>query len=204
MIPSEYRLETVVARLAERLDGARRSFDDEAALEAAFARITDEQLTAAIAEWRALGWNDDPEAHARFLRTEVTGTFLPRYQRAAMAMNRTEADGYGLGAAASPLGRVGLTAVALLVLWFALLRFAELPVVWPLILLDLALPFLPDVARTLAVRRYRGALEEAIDDMARIQEQALAYAPGRSEGAAGPSAAATADPPRPPRLRQGQ
>ena len=67
--------------------------------------------------------------------------------------------------------------ISLLVLWFVLLRWERVPVVWPLTLLDLGLPFLPDLLRALQTRRYEGVLREAVGDLARIQEQTLAYTP---------------------------
>lgn len=205
MIPAEYRLERVVAALVERLDGARRSYPDEAELRAGAERVAAEHVDAAIAEWSATGFSDTPQAHAAFLRREVLETALPRFVREAARMNRSEASGHGLGPLATPVGRVGLVAFALAFLWFVLLRFAYMPAEWPLIALDLSLPFWPDIAAWLSRRRYQAALQGLVDDTRRIQEQALVYeAPtARPAGQAG-SGAQDAVRHAPPTVREGQ
>lgn len=175
MIPADYRLEHVAAGLIERLDGARRSYEQpERALEA-FHRAAEAHADGAVAEWRALGFADDPEPHAAFLRRELVETVLPRFHRVAMAMNAAEASGYGLGRWASPVGRLGLLMVALTVFWVVLRRFLYLPIEWPLVIATLSLPLLPDVLGLLEQRRYRRELEELVQDVARIQAQQLAY-----------------------------
>lgn len=184
MIPEDYRLEQVAAGLVERLDGARASFDDAEQARAAFARMTEEHLAAVVAEWRALGWNEDPERHAAFLRREIVDTFLPRFTREAVRITASEASGHGLGGLATPVGRLGLVGVTLGAI-FLFGRFVYLPWIWPLLLAALALPFLPDVLAWLSQRAYRSALERAVSDMARIQDQALAYdAVGGGDGVA--------------------
>lgn len=201
MIPSDYRLEQVGARLVERLDGARRSFVDPVQMQEGMARVAADHVDAAIAEWRELEWTEDPDAHAAFLRQEVLHTLLPRYVRAAWTMNEQEASGFGLGGLAAPLGRVALVASSLLVLWFVLLRFVAFPVVWPIILVDLGLVFLPDIAAWLAGRRYEQSLSDMVDDLGRIQEQVLAYAPAPRAHKAAPNAEPVK---RPPPMRESQ
>lgn len=175
MIPTEYRLEQVVARLISRLDGARRSYESEAELAEACRRIADGYVHDAVGEWNELGFADDPKRHAAFLRTEVLETFLPRYVRAAHAINNSERNGYGVGWLAAPLGRVFLVVSVALAMFLELRMFGTLA--WPIMALELGLVFLPDITRTMSVRRYRNGLEEIVDDMARIQDQAHAYQP---------------------------
>jgi hypothetical protein len=178
MIPSDYRLEQVVARLIERLEGARPSFpDDPERAAAAFRRTAEEHVEAAIAEFSEVSLTQDPDLHAAFLRREVLETFLPRYHRLATDMTRREERGFGFGPLADPLGRLGLAGFSLLFLWFVLVRLAWLPVIWPLVLLDLSLVFWPDLAASAHRRWYANRLHRVVADMARIQEQSNAYAP---------------------------
>lgn len=179
MIPTDYRLDQVAARLIERLEGARPTFvDDVDAARQAFQRIAEDHVDAAIAEYRELAVIEALEPQARLLRREILETFLPRYHRLALEQTRLEESGYGFGWLAEPPGRLGLLIVALLVLWFVLLRLIYLPVVWPLVLVDLSLIFWPDIAGMLYRTRYRRRLERVVADMGRIQEQARAYLPG--------------------------
>ncbi len=197
MIPSDYRLEQVVVGLIERLDSARLSFDSREEADAGFHRIVDKQLASVIDEWRGLEWNADPEAHAEFLRTEVHETFLPRFTRIATAQSASEADVYGLGWAASPIGRIVLIGATLIALRL-MLRFIWLPEVWPLVLVSMALPVLPEIAAWFAARRYHRQVSEIVGDMARIQAQQLAYQPT-------PASTAEPAPAKAPRQRgQGQ
>ena len=53
--------------------------------------------------------------------------------------------GFGFGKLAEPFGRLALAGGAILLLWLVLLKLIYLPIVWPLLLLDLSLPFWPDV-----------------------------------------------------------
>jgi hypothetical protein len=177
MVPSEYRLEHVAAGLIERLDASRRSYDDPGLAREGFERAAVTHVDAAIAEWRALSFTSDPEPHAAFLRRELLETVLPRVHKAAMGMNEAEARGFGAGWWATPVGRVALVAVAVLIFWFVLVRFIYLPFEWPLILANLGLPFVPDVLAALQHRRYRAELLEIVGDMSRIQNQQLAYQP---------------------------
>lgn len=195
MLPTDYRLDHVVARLVERLEGQRRTFLDrppDASL-AAFDRTARAHVAAAIAEMRTTGWTDEPEAHAVFLEREIVDTFLPRYHAAATAMNAVERRGFGLGALAEPLGRLGLVAGSLVFAWFVLLKLVALPIVWPLFLLTAAAPFAPDLAAALHRRRYRAELEGIVADMTRIQDNERAYL---TSGAAAEAAARTPERPR--------
>lgn len=178
MIPRDYRLDYVVARLIERLEGQRRTFSKNAAqAREAFERTAREQVDAAIGEMRGTGWTDDEDRHAEFLRREVLETFLPRYHAVATRMGDVEGRGYGLGPLSEPLGRLGLVGGALLFGWLVLLKLIALPIVWPLVLLTLAVPFSPDIASMLYRRRYRGELDAIVEDMTRIQDQQNAYLP---------------------------
>lgn len=176
MVPSDYRLDHVVARLIERLEGMRASFpDDSERAMVAFRRTAEEQVDAAIAEFMDIA--EDAEPHATFLRREVLETFLPRYHRLATEMTRREEGAFGFGPLADPVGRLALVGAALLILWLVLLRLLALPVVWPIVLLDLSMVFWPDLAAWLHRRRYLAQLERVVSDMVRIQEQTRAYLP---------------------------
>ena len=171
-----FRLEQVARGLIERLDGARRSYATREEAERGLRGIAEEQIEGVLASWTDLPFAPEGPAQAAFVRRELLGTMLPRFVEAAVAMNEAERDGFGLKWWASPAGRVALFAIALLVLRFGLLRFEELPVVWPVTLLDLALPFLPDILATLQRRRYQASLEGLLVDLGRIQD-AAALAP---------------------------
>lgn len=201
MVPSDYRLDNVTARLIERLEGARptHALDAEKAL-ATFREIADKHVEAAIAEYRENAVDEDPEPHAEFLRREVLGTALPRYHRLAVEMTRSERGGFGFGVLAEPIGRLGLVLVSVLVLWFGLLRFAGIWEVWPLIALDLTLPLWPSLASWLYQRRYRQQLEAIVADMVRIQDSERSFM-SRSELNAAKQATA---PPNRPRDREVQ
>jgi hypothetical protein len=175
MVPSEYRLERVVAGLIERLDGARRSYEDEASARVAFRRVADEQVDAAMAEWRGVNWNTDPDKHAAFVRREVHETFLPRFLRVALARNEAERNHFGFAPFVTPMARIFLVVCAVALLGIEV-RLAYLRIVWPLFLVAFALPFLPDVVGWMADRRYDRQLTEILADMTRIQDQQLAWA----------------------------
>ncbi|MCB9662893.1 MAG: hypothetical protein H6732_02180 [Alphaproteobacteria bacterium] len=198
MIPTEYRLEQVSARLAERLDGARRSHPTASELEVVAAEVAKEHVEAAVDEWMALDLIPDRERHARFLEREVQRTFLPRFVREASAMTGQELSGFGLGWWGTPLGRMALAAAVVGAMWLTL-RFSPGSVRFPLLLVELAVPALPLVPAWLARRRYRDALEELVDDMGRIQTQADAYVPAQrapsADEAATPAEAARTRPP---------
>ena len=79
-------------------------------------RIADELVEAALAEYRAVAMADEPEVHEDFLRREITESFLPRYFRLATEMNAVERKGYGFGHIATPVGRILIAAVSLVLL----------------------------------------------------------------------------------------
>ena len=177
MVPTDYRLDRVTARLIERLEGARPTYatsPDEGATN--FHRIAKEHVERAIGEFEEVAMADHPEAQADFLRREVMETFLPRYHRLAVEMNGATEGGFGFGRLARPLGRLALVAITLILLFF-LLRLIYLPIMWPLALLALSLPFWPDIAAMFHRRRYQRDLYALVADMTRIQDQDDAYLP---------------------------
>jgi len=176
MIPTEYRLDQVAARLTERLESTRRSYAGDAeAAEATFRRLTDELVENAINEYSADGFVDRPERHAAFLRQELTQTYLPRYTRLATAMTASEEGGYGAGFLYGPVGRV-LMFVAVVLIGAVLLR---MPGPWgiklaPMIPMLLGV-FVPDLLAWAARRRYRRQLVELLTDLRHIQDRAQDY-----------------------------
>ena len=188
MVPSDYRLDHVVARLIERLEGQRPTYlgrPDEAPL--AFEKAARAHVSAALAEFREVGLSDDPDTQARLLEEHVFETFLPRYAELARRRNADERGGYGLGRLAEPIGRLGLVVGTALFAWLVLLKLIALPLIWPLVLVTLSVPFWPDLARVVYHRRYVAQLQEIVEDMGRIQEQHEAYlTPARLAGSKEP------------------
>lgn len=176
MVPSEYRLEQVTARLAERLEGTRRSFAGEPQrARVAFAKIAEDLLDDVVAEFRADGFTDAPDRHESLLRTEVMHTFLPRYSRLATAMTEREEGGYGMGIFYGPVGRV-LLFVLVLAAGALLLRVPG-PFgvkMAPMVPLIFGL-FVPDLLGWAVRRRYRNDLTGALDDMKLIQDRSGDY-----------------------------
>ena len=154
MVPSDYRLDHVAARLIERLEGKRPTFADrpDDALRV-FSETAENQIEAALGEMQGVGWTEDLEGHRAFLEREVLQTFLPRYHALSSQMSLDEARGFGFGWLAEPIGRLGLVVAALLIGWLVLLKLIFLPIVWPLVLLDVSLPFWPDIASAMYRRR---------------------------------------------------
>lgn len=170
MIPSEYRLDTVVAGLVERLEGTRPTHGlDPDKASTAFREVAVRHVEAAVTEFKDNAVDGDPEVHAAFLRREVVETLLPRYTRLAVEMTRAESGGFGFRALAGPLGVPVLMGVAALGL-VVLLRLAGWWEAWPLLALDLSLPLWPTVVTALYRRRYRQQLEDLVADAARIQD----------------------------------
>jgi hypothetical protein len=176
MVPSEYRLEQVTARLAERLEGTRRSFagQPERAAEA-FRGIAQVLVNDVVAEFRADGFTDSPDRHEVLLRSEVLDTFLPRYTRLATAMTEREENGYGVGFLYGPVGRVILFVVVL----FITAMLLRMPGAWttklvPILPLIVGI-FVPDLLGWAARRRYRTQLLDALEDMRVIQDRAGDY-----------------------------
>ena len=175
MVPEAYRLEQVVVRLVERLEGARRSVaTDEERAQAEFGRIAADFVEAAVGEYGEVAL-EEPQHHAAFLRTEVMETFLPRYRRLALKMTEREEQGYGLGRLAEPLGRLLLGGAALVALYLEMRFLVASRLAWPLIPVILAVPFAPDMLRVASRNQYRNELQALVDDMEKIQKQAEAY-----------------------------
>lgn len=176
MVPTEYRLEQVAARLTERLESTRRSYaGDPDGAAATFGRLADEIVENAVAEYTADGFVDDPERHARFLESEIRETFLPRYSRLAVAMTQREESGYGVGFLYGPIGRVAMF-VMVLVIGVLMLR---VPGPWgvklaPMVPLLIGM-FVPDLLAWAARRRYRKELVSVLEDMRHIQDRAGDY-----------------------------
>lgn len=179
MPPSSYRLDVVSANLIERLEGARPTWiGDAAAAEAGFARIASEYVATVVAEHDNLmgtpGWG-------ALLRREVLDTFLPRYTRLATDHNEDEGAGYHAWRRGDPVARVLATFVALSCATL-IYRITEYPLSLGLFVVALAVPFLPEIRRGWFRRRYRGLLQEVIDDMGRIQDSLDAAPPGVVQG----------------------
>jgi hypothetical protein len=174
MIPTDYQLDSVAARLVERLEGSRRGWTD-AVLDAQVHRVAEEHITSAIADFRSVLPSAD--AHAAFLRREIFATVVPRYIEMARQFNRSERSNYGFRKLGEPIGRLAVGAAGLVFLWLVVLRFLWNPEVWPLIPLVLSLPVWPDIAGLLFRRKATAQLQALVDDMAKVQAQASAYAP---------------------------
>lgn len=178
MIISEYKLDFVVARLIERLESTRPTFDAsmQQEMKESFSRIASEHLDAVIGEFREMGMTDHPDAHAAFLRQEVMQTFLPRYTPMALAANQSEKSGFGLGPLATPIGRIVIGFVAI-VLCVLLPRLKLLWLFYPALPFLLVSPFVPDIFRLIYTRRYRRRLQSVVQDMSTIQERFADYVP---------------------------
>ena len=177
MVPSDYRLDEVVARLISRLEGARRTFVTKEEARAAFERIAHEHVASAVAEYREMMPDErDRQRQEALLQTEVLDTFLPRYLRLSVAMNHSERGHFGVGKLGEPVGRAVLVGLVL-VLLFPLIRLAAIPYMWPVIITLLSVPAWPDFIAAWSRRRYLAQLQGIIDDMQRIQQQATAYLP---------------------------
>jgi hypothetical protein len=174
MIPTDYQLDAVAARLVERLEGSRRSWTDDV-LEREVRRVADEHLASVAAD--AQGVLPGAEGHLAFLRREVEAIVVPRYVDMARRFNASERRNYGFGRLGDPVGRLAVAAAGLVFLWLVVLRFLWNPEVWPLIPLVLSLPVWPDLAGILVRRRATAELQALIDDLAKVQAQASAYAP---------------------------
>lgn len=167
MPPASYRLDVVCAKLIERLEGARPTFQgDRSAAQAAFRRIAEEHVDGVIAEHDEImgtpGWG-------ALLRREVLETFLPRYTRLALDHNQLEAAGYHAFRKGDPVARVAVT--------FAALAFAAVvyrltfhPLSLALFVFAFAVPFVPEIRRSWYRKRYADLLQEVVDDMGRIQQ----------------------------------
>jgi hypothetical protein len=179
MIPSEYRLEKVASRIAQRLEGIRRSYesDPDRAAEA-FRESARDMLDDVINEFQEDGFTDHPDRHASFLHKEILGTFLPRYTRIATRQTEAEASGFGLGFLHGPIGRVvmffGILVIGALMMRGAGPFYVKFSVLLPLVFSI----FLPDAIAWAGRHRYRTALKQALADMQLLQDRALDYLPG--------------------------
>jgi hypothetical protein len=199
MVPRDFRLESVAARLVERLEGTRRTYADAKAANEAFSQAASDMVAEASAEYADLGVDPLADAQKALLEREIRDTFLPRYTRIATEMTTREQRRFGLGPLAEPLGRIATFVVALFVVVFGLKFAFEFRPLFALLPVLLATPLLPDVASILANRRYERELQVLVDDMAKIQEQARAYEGGLRREKPGESTA-----PRPRREKETQ
>ncbi|MBT3220826.1 MAG: hypothetical protein HN348_17210 [Proteobacteria bacterium] len=168
----EYHLEQIVARLIERLEGARRSYvgnPDKAMVE--FRRIAEEHLQVLADDFA------EHSDHIAFVRQEVLETFLPRYSRIAVEMTGREDHAFGFGVAAEPLGRAVAIIASLLALWVIVVRFLYVPAMWPVALAVISFPFWPDIAAFMYRSQYGRKLELILDDLKRIQDQSILEIP---------------------------
>lgn len=168
MPPTPYRLDTVAASLVERLEGARRTWvgQPDAAREG-MTRIASETLDLIIAE------HDRIMPGAKWggmLRRELMETFLPRYIRLAVAHNALEAAGYGAWRKGDPLARVMATG-GMLMAAVVIERLLHHPATLLLFIFALFVPALPELRAWYHRSQYAGALQDAVDDMGRIQEE---------------------------------
>lgn len=175
MVPREYRLDVVAGRLASRLDGSRRSLPDPSRRHEAFVQRTEAYVAQVANNWRVvsqeLDLDDDPAVHARFLREELLQTFLPRFEQSVAQVGREESSGYGIGDLSRPVGRLGLALFGLFGAYMSL-RLGGPTYGFPVAMVLLAAPGLPELLRLLALRRYRREVEEILSDLGRIQDNA--------------------------------
>ncbi|MDG1482605.1 MAG: hypothetical protein P8R54_23640 [Myxococcota bacterium] len=168
MPPTPYRLDTVAASLVERLEGARRTWmgQPDAAREG-MTRIANETLDLVIAEHDRImpgtQWSE-------MLRRELLETFLPRYVRLAVAHNALEAAGYGAWRQGDPLARVMATG-GMLMAAVVIERLLHHPITIVLFIFSLFVPALPEIRAWYHRRQYAGVLQDAVDDMGRIQDE---------------------------------
>ncbi len=183
MVPTDYQLDAVAARLVERLEGSRRSWSD-AVLDGEVRRVAEEHVAHVIGDLGSV--LPDALAHGAFLRREIFATVVPRYVELARRFNATERANYGFGRWAEPIGRLAVGASGLVFLWLVVLRFLWNPEVWPLIPLVLSMPAWPDLAGLLFRRRATAQLQTLIDDLGKVQAQASVYAPGAASAVDSP------------------
>lgn len=132
-----------------------------------FTRIASETLDLIIAE------HDDIMTGSRWgamLRREMSETFLPRYIRLAVAHNALEGSGYGAWRQGDPLARVMATGGALMGA-VVVERLLHHPITILLFIFALFVPILPELRAFYHRRQYASALQEAVDDMGRIQDE---------------------------------
>ena len=166
MTAPSYRLDTLALNLIERLEGARRTWaTDPETARTELARIAGEQLERILAEHDELidtpGWSETA-------RRELTETFLPRYLRLAVDHNALEERGYNAWRRGDPIARI-VGGVGAITAALAFVRLVHHPAALVAVAFALGVPFVPEIRRFFFRRRYRLALQEVVDDMARIQ-----------------------------------
>lgn len=168
MTAPSYRLETIALNLIERLEGARRTWATEPEVaRTELSRAANDQLERILAEHDEIidtpGWSE-------VVRREIQQTFLPRYLRLAIDHNALEERGYNAWRGGDPIGRIvgGLAAVTAAMV---LVRLVHHPGALVGFAIALAVPFIPEIRRVYFRRRYRAALQQVVDDMARIQSE---------------------------------
>ena len=207
MPPASYQLDTVAANLIERLEGARRTWiDDPEAARAGLTRIAEESVDRAVADYGQVmgadGWGP-------LLRRELLETFLPRYLRLAVAQNALEAAGFGAWRGGDPVARVVTVVVALALAALARRVMLYHPVTLVFFVAALSSPIMPELRAWHHRRRYQRALQEAVDDLERIQGEldrhaALedGYATLLRETPAAPRTASSSTAPRTPQTER--
>jgi hypothetical protein len=174
MTASSYRLDTVAAHLVERLEGARPSYQDRPDdAVAAFARIADLELDRIVAEHDEI---IGEQGVGDLLRREIHETFLPRYLRLAHDQNLLEVAGYRAWRGGDPIARAVTTVMSLLVA-LTVVRVVHHPVMMLAFVAVALVPFLPELRRWYYRRQYARFLQEAVDDMGRIQDRMDVYGP---------------------------
>jgi hypothetical protein len=182
MIPSDYRLDEVSARLVERMEAFRGSYQgNEVGLAAEAERVCKEHLRRLAAEQRELGLLDEP-GHLDFLRRSLFEVFLPRWLRLAEAVNRREANGFGLPALREPAVRLVVGAVVLVIL-VPLLRLALTPTGLVLIVALGSVPLWPELLAAITRRGHQRDLAEMLQDLRRLQEEERRLLPPAGRGA---------------------
>lgn len=192
MSAPEYHLDRVAVDLIERLEGARRTWAHRPDLAGpGLRKAAEEMVSRVVAEHDEL-FGAGP--HSELLRVELLDTFLPRYVHLAIAQNAVEEKGLWPGGDLA--GRIGLTVLAL-VLAAAFDWGIHNPAGVAFFALALVAPFGPELRAWSNRRRYAGALQQAVDDLGRIQAQAERYT--LAEAARPARAAPVADPATPHR-----
>ena len=178
MITAEYKLDYVVARLIERLEGTRRTFKPDGLddLQKHFTQIARDYVSTAMNEFREVGLSEQADLHVAFIEREVMQTFLPRYVRLANDANRNESSQYGLRWFGGLAGRLALGGISLASL-VLMPRLRLQGMFYPALPVLLMLPFLPDITRWFYERRHRNALQQIVNDMSVIQESQTDYEP---------------------------
>jgi hypothetical protein len=186
MTAPSYRLDTIALNLIERLEGARRTWaTDPDAARVELSRTADEQLERILAEHDEFidtpGWSE-------IARREIRETFLPRYLRLAVDHNALEERGYNAWRRGDPIARI-LAGGAAIAAAMAFVRVVHHPAALVGLAVAMAVPFIPEIRRFHFRRRYRSELQDAVNDMARIQGELDRFPAAEAESPAAPEAA---------------